>query len=133
VYLRMLSYSSDRVILSVHWNVVFIPLHCAPAVKTHRSVGRSDGSRLTSLISKFRSHLVEGTPATVLGSIVTSTVLSAEDPEKRELFRELGLLRTIAKKVLDNIGSDKYSISRFSRESKELLKALQEDELQGVF
>lgn len=133
VYPGKPSYSNARAILPIHWNVVCIPLHCTPAVKTHRPVGYLDGSRPYITHNKFRSYLVEGTPATVLGSIVTSTVLSAEDPEKRDLFRELELLRTIAKKVLDNIGSDKHSISRLSRESKELLKALQEDELQGVF
>lgn len=81
----------------------------------------------------FRSHLVEGTLATVLGSNITSAVLSADDPEKNYLFQEMDLLRNVAKKVLDNIGSDKHSISRLSRESKDLLKALHEDELQGVF
>ena len=45
----------------------------------------------------------------------------------------MGLLRSVAKKVLDDIGSDKHSISRLSRESKDLLKVLHEDELQGVF
>jgi len=78
-------------------------------------------------------QLVEGTPATVLGSTITSAVLSAGDPEQSGLFLRMGLLRNVAKKVLDNIGSDKHSISRFSRESKDLLKLLHEDELQGVF
>jgi hypothetical protein len=68
-----------------------------------------------------------------LGSTIISAVLSADDPEQSGLFREMGLLRSVAKKVLDNIGSDKHSISRLSRESKDLLKASQEDELQGVF
>lgn len=81
----------------------------------------------------FRSHLVEGTPATVLGSNITSAVLSADGPEQRDLFQEMGLLRSVAKKVLENIGSDKHSISRLSRESRDLLRASQEDELQGVF
>jgi len=80
-----------------------------------------------------QSHLVEGTPATVLGSHITSAVLSADDPEQNGLFREMGLLRSVAKKVLENIGSDKHSISRLSRESRDLLRASQEDELQGVF
>lgn len=80
----------------------------------------------------FRSHLVEGTPETVLGSTITSAVLSAGDQEQ-SLFQKMGLLRGVAKKVLENIGSDKHSISRLSRESKDLLKALQADELQGVF
>jgi len=85
------------------------------------------------LTKNCRAHLAEGTPATVLGSNITSAVLSAEDPEQNGLFRKMGLLRTVAKKILDNIGSDKHSISRLSRESKDLLKALHEDELQGVF
>lgn len=88
---------------------------------------------LSSLTENRRSHLVEGTPATVLGSNLTSAVLSADDPEQNGLFREMGLLRSVAKKILENIGSDKHSISRLSRESKDLLKALHEDELQGVF
>ena len=81
----------------------------------------------------YRSHLVEGTTPTVLGSIITSAVLSADDPQQSGLFQEMDLLRGVAKKVLDNIGSDKHSISRSSRESKDLLKALHEDDLQGVF
>jgi len=79
------------------------------------------------------SHLVEGTPATILGSNLTSAVLSADDPEQSGLFKNMGLLRSVAKKVLENIGSDKHSISRLSRESKDLLKAFKEDGLQGVF
>jgi len=80
-----------------------------------------------------QAHLAEGTPATVLGSNLTSAVLSADDPEQNGLFQKMGLLRSVAKKILDNIGSDKHSISRLSRESKDLLKALHGDELQGVF
>jgi len=80
-----------------------------------------------------QSHLVEGTPATVLGSNITSAVLSADNPEQRYLFQEMGLLRSVAKKILENIGSDKHSISRLSRESKDLLKVSQEGGLQGVF
>lgn len=60
-------------------------------------------------------------------------MLSADDPEQSGLFHEMGLLRGVAKKVLENIGSDKHSISRLSRESKDLLKALHDDDLQGVF
>jgi len=88
---------------------------------------------LVLLMTNCRSHLVEGTPTTVLGSIITSAVLSTDNPEQSSLFRKIGLLRGVAKKVLDNIGSDKHSISRLSRESKDLLKVLHEDELQGVF
>ena len=93
----------------------------------------SGGSCLQITHTNYRSHLVEGTPATVLGSNITYAVLSADDPEKSGLFQEMGLLRSVAKKVLENIGSDKHSISRLSRESKDLLKASQEDGLQGVF
>ena len=88
---------------------------------------------LAFLTTNSRSYLVEGTPTTVLGSIITSAVLSTDDPEQSGLFQKMGLLRSVAKKVLDNIGSDKHSISRLSRESKDLLKVLHEDELQGVF
>ena len=70
---------------------------------------------------------------TFLGSSITFAVLSAEDPNQSGLFQEMGLLKSIAKKVLENIGSDKHSISRLSRESKDLLKGLHDDELQGVF
>ena len=70
-----------------------------------------------------------------MGSHITSAVLSADDPEHSGLFREMGVLRGVAKKVLENVGSDKHSISRLSRESKDLLKASHEDvdELHGVF
>lgn len=91
------------------------------------------GLVLALLMTNYRSHLVEGTTATVLGSIITCAVLSADDPQQSGLFQEMGLLRSVAKKVLENIGSDKHSISRFSRESKDLLKVLHEDDLQGVF
>ena len=122
-----------RIVLPVCGPAVRVPISRTPTVKTCYTVCSRGGSFLHILTINCRSHLIEGTSATVLGSSITSAVLSAEDPEQSGLFQKMGLLRGVARKVLENIGSDKHSISRLSRESKDLLKALHEDELQGVF
>ena len=122
-----------RTILSVRGTAVCIPLWGTSVVETYHTVGCRNGSCPRFTHDNCRSYLVDGTPATILGSNITSAVLSSDDPEQSGLFQKIGLLRSVAKKILENIGSDKHSISRLSRESKDLLKALHEDELQGVF
>lgn len=77
-----------------------------------------------------------GTPLSVLGSQVTLAALSPPedgDADTPNVFDKLSLLRNVAKKVLESVASDKPSISRPARESRELLKTLREDELQGIF
>lgn len=77
-----------------------------------------------------------GTPLSVLGSQVTLAALSPPedgDADTPNVFDKLSLLRNVAKKVLESVASDKPSVSRPARESRELLKTLREDELQGIF
>jgi len=83
-----------------------------------------------------QTHLTAGTPLTVLGSYMTLAVLSSSedsDAETENVFQKLSLLRSVARKVLESVASEKPSISRPAREAKELLKALGDEELQGVF
>lgn len=77
-----------------------------------------------------------GTPLTVLGSQITLAALTPPEDGEADapnVFDKLSLLRNVARKVLESVASDKPSISRPARESRELLKTLREDELQGVF
>lgn len=73
----------------------------------------------------FRSHLVAGTPASVLASHCIVSILSPdEDGEYQEttLFHSLDVVPKISGKVQESIGNEKPSISRPAREAKELLK-----------
>jgi hypothetical protein len=91
-YPRIFSHSAHRTILSVHGTAVCVPLYRTSVVETCRTVGCRTVPAPSLLTKNFRSHLVEGTPATVLGSIITSAVLSADDPEQSGLFRRDGSL-----------------------------------------
>ena len=122
--LKTLSHSlTQSHIVSCPWDYRSRPLCRASIIKTRRTVCSCWLLPLALLTISRRSDLVEGTPATVLGSHITFAVLSADDPEHSGFFRGMGLLRSVAKKVLGNVGSDKHSISRLSRESNDMLKA----------
>jgi hypothetical protein len=88
-----------------------------------------------ALNHEFSTNLTAGTPPTVMGS---HTILSALSPSEdgdisSNIFQKLSLLRSVAKKVLESISSEKPSVSRPAREARELLKALEDDEVVGVF
>ncbi|KAG6844943.1 hypothetical protein H0H87_002276 [Tephrocybe sp. NHM501043] len=81
------------------------------------------------------SHLMAGTPQTMLGAHIILAVLSPEEDDDLEtnLFQKLGLLRGVAQKVLESIGNEKPSIARPSREARDLLKELDDKDLDGLF
>jgi hypothetical protein len=85
---------------------------------------------------KFSVNLTAGTPPTVLCSHVILAALSpSEDGDglPSNVFHKLSLLRSVAKKVLDSVASEKPSISRPAREARELLRVLEDEEIEGVF
>lgn len=55
------------------------------------------------------------------------------DDDDSNLFRELSLLRSVAQKVQESAASDKPIIARPARESRDILKGLDDEELQGLF
>ncbi|KAL5512504.1 hypothetical protein ACEPAG_3157 [Sanghuangporus baumii] len=78
----------------------------------------------------IREHLVPGTPPSVLSSHSILAVLSKNEEEEEEddsakggpnLFEQLDIISSIARKVQENIAADRPSISRPAREAKELL------------
>ena len=80
--------------------------------------------------------MTAGTPPTVLCSHIILAALSPpEDGDSlpSNVFQELSLLRSVAKKVLDSVASEKPSISRPAREARELLRVLEDEEIEGVF
>jgi hypothetical protein len=49
------------------------------------------------------------------------------------LFQQLSLLPSVTQKVLQSAASDKPAISRPAREARELLKALDDESILGLF
>ncbi|KAG6864935.1 hypothetical protein C0991_006286 [Blastosporella zonata] len=93
----------------------------------------SDSPELLQLI--VMSHLIAGTPQTMLGAHIILAVLSPdnEGDVQPNLFQKLSLLRNVAQKVLESIGNEKPSIARPSREARDLLKELEDENLDGLF
>ncbi|KDQ56445.1 hypothetical protein JAAARDRAFT_36597 [Jaapia argillacea MUCL 33604] len=81
----------------------------------------------------IESHLLPGTPPTVLSSHSILAILSSSQDDTSNIFQTLSLIRPIAQRVLESIGSDKPSIARPARESRDLLKGLEDDSLVGLF
>jgi len=83
-----------------------------------------------------QAHLVSGTSPSPMSSNVILSVLSQHEESgssQPNLFQELSLLRSIAQKVQESVASDKPIIARPAREARDLLKALDDDSLQGLF
>jgi len=83
-----------------------------------------------------RTHLVVGTPATVLSSQIVLAIVSNEDEEDGErpnLFQTLRVMRKVAQKVLECAASDKPFVARRSREARDIIKHLSDDTLIGLF
>jgi len=105
-------------------------------------------SSLAALVASFapypelirpivQAHLVSGTPPSPMSSHAILAVLSQHEDSDRSgepnLFQELSLLRHVAQKVLESVASDKPIIARPAREARDILKALGDDSLQGLF
>ena len=78
-----------------------------------------------------RSYLVAGTPPSSVASRCILAALSPpEDSHSHEadatLFKELGVLKSVAQKVQESISTDQPSIARPAREAKELLKTVED-------
>lgn len=84
-----------------------------------------------------RSHLVGGTPPSVLSSHVILAVLSSDDDSGHlpgpNLFQKLKLMRKVAQKTLESAGHDQPFIARPAREARDLIKELEDDSLVGLF
>lgn len=77
-----------------------------------------------------REHLLSGTPPSVLSSHSILAVLSKDEDdessssdEQPNLFEQLDVMSSIARKVQESISADRPSISRPCREAKELLSS----------
>ncbi|KAF9012742.1 armadillo-type protein [Cyathus striatus] len=82
------------------------------------------------------SHLVAGTPPSVLSSHLILAVLTPDEDlhdQPSNLFQKLGVLRSVAQKVLDSAANEKPGIARPARESRDLLKELDDETLSGLF
>jgi hypothetical protein len=85
----------------------------------------------------YRSHLVIGTPPSVISSQVILAVVSVDEEEEsvdgNNLFQKLKVLRRVTQKVLESAASDKPFISRPAREARDIIKQLDDDSLLGLF
>lgn len=83
-------------------------------------------------------HLVAGTEQTVISAHVILAVLTIDedddsDDEEQNLFQKLSLIRSVAQKVQESAANEKPSIARPSREARDLLKDLDDENLDGLF
>ncbi|KAK2463021.1 hypothetical protein APHAL10511_004676 [Amanita phalloides] len=90
------------------------------------------------LRSVIESNLVAGTPVTEASSQVILAVLSPDEDSEiiddtPNIFQKLSLLRGVAQKVLQSIGSDRPFIAKPAREARDLLKNMDDSSLQGLF
>ncbi|KAH9944598.1 armadillo-type protein [Amylocystis lapponica] len=87
----------------------------------------------------IETYLVGGTSPSVLSShclqalVVPDEETQPTDGEHVNVIKTLGLLRSLAQKVQESIASEKPSISRPAREAREVLKAMDDDTLHGLF
>ncbi|RDX47550.1 ARM repeat-containing protein [Lentinus brumalis] len=83
------------------------------------------------------THLVAGTPQSVLASHCIRAVVSPDDEEDEtdgpNVFQKLGVLKKVAQKALESAANEKPSIARPAREARDALKASGDDALQGLF
>ncbi|KAJ7224326.1 armadillo-type protein [Mycena pura] len=82
------------------------------------------------------THLVGGTPPSLIASHVIVVVLTPDeenDDNGSNLFQKLSLLRGVAQKVKESVGSDNPFIARPAREARDLLKDLDDESLQAFF
>lgn len=85
-----------------------------------------------------RSNLIAGTPITEASSIIIYTVLSPDEDldvidDTPNIFQKLHLLRGVAQKIFQSIGSDRPFIAKPAREARDLLKNMDDSSLQGLF
>jgi len=76
--------------------------------------------------SGCRTHLVAGTPTSVLASHCVLALLTADDDALPDTVPEpfRPILPSIARKIQESIGTEKANIARPAREAKELLRKL---------
>ncbi|KAK0468862.1 armadillo-type protein [Armillaria novae-zelandiae] len=89
------------------------------------------------LQSVVESYLVVGTPASVISSHTLLAVLSSDEEgdsptDGENLFQKLGLMRSVAQKVIESAGNEKPSIARPAREAREALRYIDDESLQGL-
>ena len=78
-----------------------------------------------------------GTPASVISSHTLLAVLSPDEEgdsptDGENLFQKLGLMRSVAQKVIESVGNEKPSIARPAREAREALRYIDDESLQGL-
>lgn len=77
-----------------------------------------------------------GTPQSVLSSQIILAVLDPEENgfvEDTNLFSQLGVLRSVAQKVLESASNERPPVARPAREARELLKGVDDECLSGLF
>ncbi|KAJ6581434.1 armadillo-type protein [Mycena capillaripes] len=82
------------------------------------------------------AYLIGGTPPSVVASHTIVALLTPDEEShtsEPNLFQKLSLLRSVAQKVQESASSDKPFVARPAREARELLKALEDESLQGFF
>ena len=99
--------------------------------------GFSRNDLILNYISYNRSHLVIGTPSSILSSQVILAVVDKDencgDIDGPNLFQKLKLMRKVAQKALESAGNEKAFIARPARTARDIIKGINDDTLIGLF
>ena len=78
-----------------------------------------------------------GTPPSILSSQVILAVVDQDadsgDIDGPNLFQKLKLMRKVAQKALESAANEKSFIARPARMARDIIKALEDDTLIGLF
>lgn len=92
---------------------------------------------ISELCSYNRSHLVIGTPPSILSSQVILAVVDQDEDSVHidgpNLFQKLNLMRKVTQKALESAGNEKSFIARPARAARDIIKGLDDDTLIGLF
>jgi hypothetical protein len=80
----------------------------------------------------LRTYLVAGTAPSVLSSQCILATVSNEDLSGENAFQQLGVLRSVAQKILESTSSDRPAVARPAREARELIKQMGDESTQGL-
>ncbi|KAJ7600549.1 armadillo-type protein [Mycena floridula] len=105
-----------------------------------RSIARltvSLSARPEILRPLVQNYMIAGTPLTIASSVIVLTLLAPDEDvsviDESNVFSKLGLLKSVAQKVIESAGCDRPSVAKPAREARDMLRGMESDDLTGLF
>ncbi|RXW23690.1 hypothetical protein EST38_g2167 [Candolleomyces aberdarensis] len=94
-----------------------------------------------SLQSIISSYLAPGTNPSSISSYVVLRVMESQmnedsefySPNELNVFQKLGLMKSVAQKILENAANEKPIVARPAREARDFIRELDDSSLKGLF